>query len=149
MRAAGIYPDIDIDVYHKEEGISSSGISLILDCPRRYWHAYVMPRHPIDPKEVQKINDKFRMGRAVHMYVLEPEKFMNTFYLMKDVVNLTTKLGKEQMHQALEKANGREVLRKGDWDEIIAMGDSVKAHSLWAKMGKSHVEHSLYWDMKK
>ncbi len=149
MRATGIYNDVDIETYHKEEGISSSGISLILDCPKRYWHEYISPKPPLDPKEAQKQRDKFRMGRAIHMKVLEPELFDKTFFLMHEEVNLTTKVGKEVMEKAVQAANGREVLRFGDWQDIMAIANSVSGHSLWSKLGKSHVEHSIYWDVMK
>lgn len=149
MRAAGIYADVDIDVYHNEEGISSSGISLILDCPKRYWHEYIAPKPPLDAKEAQKQRDKFKLGRAVHMYVLEPEKFESTYYLMDESVNLVTKIGKAVYEEAQLKAGNREILRKGDWEEIVKMGESVREHYLWSKMGKSHVEHSIYFDIMK
>ena len=149
MRTPGIYADIDIDVYHQEEGISSSGISLILDCPKRYWHQYVAPKPPINPTDAQKQKDKFKLGRAVHAYVLEPHKFVSSYYLMEESVNLVTKLGKAVYEDAMVQAAGREILRKGDWEDIVAMGDAVREHSLWSRMGKPHVEHSLYWDLKK
>lgn len=147
MRTPGIYKNVDIDEYHAEEGISSSGISLILDCPRRYWHEY-LGDNLNDYKDYKKQKEKFMLGRAIHMLVLEPEKFEQTFYPMDEEVNLTTKIGKELYAKAEEEANGRQVIRAGDWNDIKSMAEAVKQHSIWnkIKVEKGNAENSLYWD---
>ncbi len=61
-----IIANLDIDVYHRSEGISASGISLLMDCPKRYWHEYLNPE---GKRDTSKSNDKFKLGSAVHMKV--------------------------------------------------------------------------------
>jgi exodeoxyribonuclease VIII len=142
MRAVGIYNNLDINEYHSEEGISSTGISLILDCPKRYYYEYKESKE----ETISKKSDKFKIGRAVHLMVLEPKKFDETFYLMHESVNLTTKVGKEAYAQAEIKANGRDILRKGEWEEIVAMAESIKQHSIWDGFKDALVEQSIFWD---
>ncbi len=145
MREPGIYANVDIDEYHAEAGISSSGIKLILDCPKRYWHEYMNPK---PEAELTKLRDKFKMGRALHTYVLEPLKFQETYHMMSEEVNLVTKAGKEIMAAAKESANGKEILRYSDAKDISDIGDSVLSHPFWQTLQGQQVERSVYWDMQ-
>ena len=146
MIKPGIYNNLDIDEYHASPGISSTGISLILDCPKRYYYEYHQKPKTIDQKEARKQREKYMMGRALHMLVLEPEKFEQTFYCMTEEVNLVTKAGKEVYAQAEIEANGRLILRAGGWEEVKAMAQSVLAHPIWNKMKKGLVEQSIFWN---
>jgi exodeoxyribonuclease VIII len=145
MKEAGIYSNVDIDEYHSEEGISSTGIGLILDCPRRYWHEYISAPN-MNNKDMKKQNDKFKLGRAVHMLILEPKKFHDMFYAMENEVNLTTKVGKEAYAQAESQAMGREIIRAKEWKDIKEMSEAAISHPIWTLFGKGNVEHSIYWD---
>jgi hypothetical protein len=140
MREPGIYSDVDIDEYHAEEGLSSTGVSLILDCPKRYWAEYLAggKKSPED--------QKFSLGRALHMAVLEPEKFEAAFLVMKEDVDLRTKAGKEVWEKAQAYANGRTILRAHDGETVVNMANAVKNHSFWQKMPDRLVEQSVYWD---
>jgi exodeoxyribonuclease VIII len=142
----GIYKNLDINEYHTSEGISSTGISLILDCPARYDYEYNIKRKDMDLAEVEKQYDKYQLGRAVHMLILEPERFDNNFLCMTEKVNLTTKTGKEAWAKAEEQAGGRKILRAGEWEDIKAMAESMKKHPLWNKMTARHIEQSIYWE---
>jgi hypothetical protein len=146
MRRSGIYANIDIEEYHAEEGISSSGITLILDCPKRYHHEFLAPKPPVDPREAKKQKDKYKLGRALHMLALEPGRFNSTFYVMDEEVNLTTKAGKEAYAAAEEAAKGRDIIRAGDWEEIQAMSEAVSDHAVWERVRGGKVEHSIYWE---
>lgn len=145
MREEGIYKNIDIDTYHSEEGISSSGINLILDCPKRYWYEY-HGKPKLDGKELKKERDKFKVGTALHMLILEPTKFEQTFYVMTEEVNLSTNIGKEKYAEAERLANGREIIRAGDWTDIEEMAKSARSHSVWESLKDGKAEHSLYWN---
>lgn len=145
MIEPGIYPDLDIDDYHASEGISSSGISLILDCPRRYWGEYIA-NGGHHPKDTEKKREKFMLGRAVHMLVLEPEKFDDHFYYMNENVNLASKAGKEMYLKAKETAGKRQIIRASDWININHMAQSIKESPIWKKIREPKVEHSIFWD---
>lgn len=142
----GIYNNLDIDEYHTSPGISSTGISLILDCPARFNYEYNTKRKDLDLIETEKQYDKYQLGRAVHMLILEPERFDNNFLCMTEKVNLTTKAGKEIYAKAEEEARGRKILRVGEWEDIKAIAESVKKHPLWQKMTVRHIEQSIYFE---
>lgn len=141
MRAPGVYKDINIDVYHSEEGISSSGINLILDCPKRYWHEYLSD----EPKPGK---DKcFQLGSALHMLALEPNRFHENYYLMTEEVDLRTKAGKEAYARHEEEAEGKTIIRSKDAELIQGMGLSVSSHRIWGTLGEEkNIEQSIYWD---
>ncbi len=146
MRAPGIYSDVEIDEYHAEDGISSTGISMLLDCPKRYWYAYKYANNKVDLKNSKRQSEKFMLGRAIHLLVLEPNKFEETFFTMTEDVNLTTKIGKELYAKAESEANGRQIIRAQDWREIMETATSVLQHSIWEQFKNGKVEHSVYWD---
>jgi hypothetical protein len=140
----GIYDNIDIDEYHNSDGISSSGISLILDCPARYYYEYYIKDHASTSKQQ---NEKYKIGRAVHMLVLEPDKFHSTFFCMDTHVNLTTKVGKEIYAQAELEAKGRDIIRFFEWQEIKNIADAVKKHPVWKNISikDGKIEQSIFW----
>jgi hypothetical protein len=86
------------------------------------------------------------MGRAVHMLALEPDRFNHNFYCMNEEVNLTTKIGKEMYAEAEKKAQGRDILRKSDWDDIQIMAEAIKKHSIWGNFKNPLIEQSIFWD---
>lgn len=142
----GIYDNLNINDYHADEAIGATGINLILDCPRRYYYEYRVKQTELNEKELAKQEEKYKLGRAVHMLVLEPEKFNNTFYCMTESVNLATKVGKEIYAQTEIAANGRTILRAGEWENIKAMADIASGHSIWAGLEKGKVEQSIFWE---
>jgi hypothetical protein len=141
MRAPGIYSDIDIDIYHSEEGISSTGINLILDCPKRF--SYDKFEKPMN-KESEA--EHFKLGRALHMLVLEPHKFDNCFHQMTEKVKLNTTKGKEIYAQAEIEAEGRQILRAGEIEDIYGMAEAMKGHKLWQHIKDGSIEQSIYWE---
>jgi len=145
MMKPGIYTDISIEQYHDSEGISASGINLILDCPKRYWYEYMGHGAEIS-KQDKRQKEKFKLGQALHMLILEPDNFHKTFFAMEEEVNLTTKIGKEKYQEAEKEANGREVIRAGDWFDIQEMAKAAKAHPIWKHLEGGKVENSIYWD---
>jgi len=141
MREAGIYANVDIDIYHSEEGISSTGISLILDCPKRFaYEKFEKPKSKVSEAE------HFKLGRALHMLVLEPNKFDNCFYQMTEKVKLNTNKGKEVYAQAEIEAEGRQILRSGEIEDIYGMADAMKEHKLWQHIKDGRIEESMYWE---
>lgn len=141
----GIYDNLDINEYHRDSSISSTGINLILDCPKRYYYEYHIKQAELDERELKKQAEKYKLGRAVHTLVLEPKKFDNTFYCMKESVNLTTKIGKEIYAKAEIEAAGRDILRTGEWEDIKEMADAILKHYIWTELKDGKVEQSIFW----
>jgi hypothetical protein len=145
MREPGIYDNVNIDEYHAEEGISSTGISLIMDCPKRFWHEYIADVGNM-VEDNKNTKDKFMLGRAVHMLCLEPDKFHENFLPMPEKVNLTTKVGKELYATYEDVAQGRQIIRSQDWFDIQDIARAVRTNSMWDKVKEGKVEQSIYWD---
>lgn len=139
MKDLGIYTKMDINEYHSSEGLSSSGVSLILDCPARYHAEYMEDR---DREE----SEKFEIGQSLHTYVLEQDDFHNRYYMMETEVDLRTKTGKETMEAEKLKAAGRKIIRKKDADFLLEMGKSVLKHPFWNKLVERNIEHSIWWE---
>lgn len=53
------------EVYHSIEGLSNSGLKMLLDCPARYYYKYLSGEY--EPKE----KPHFKIGKACHKYILE------------------------------------------------------------------------------
>ena len=142
MKKPGIYADIDIDAYHADDGISSSGISLILDCPKRYWWEYIAVR------EKEKKGRAFDLGSALHTSVLEPKEFNSRFYLLRDSFDMRTKAGKEAFAKIEEETQGLTIIKGADCEILLGMDMAVSNHPIWEKIKieSGNVEHSVYWD---
>ncbi len=138
MRKPGIYHDVPIEEYHQEEGISASGVNLLLDCPARYHHEFHGPGH--------QSSAAMDMGRAVHLLALEPEKFDKSFYVMTESFDRRTKAGKEGHEAMIESARGRTVLRLEDAGIITGMATAISDHPVWKRTTEGLVEQSIYWD---
>ena len=141
MRNKGIYKDIPIEEYHSDDGLSSSGVNLILDCPRRYYHRY-MTRTGFDTADTQAM----AIGRAVHMLALEPENFEKTFVVQTESFDRRTKAGKEAYEVFKKEARGRSILRLEDFQQISSIADAISSHPIWKRFKGGSVEHSVYWD---
>jgi hypothetical protein len=139
MKDAGIYTNLPIDEYHASEGISASGINLLIDCPARYFHKYVQQANMEDTAAMQ-------LGRAVHMLVLQPELFDKTYFLMTEACDLRTTAGKAALAKAEADANGRAILRKGTWEQSVDMANAIKNSAMWNKIIPGNAEHSVFWD---
>lgn len=142
----GIYPDLDINLYHKSPGISSSGMKVFLESPAQYNYDYIIePNLPKDVETIEKTSKALAIGRAVHLFALEPHLFNEQFYLFEDDGNLPRK-GSAKAAELLQTAAGRTVIKPGDLDDAQAMADSLSRHPLLQDLKKASIEHSIFWE---
>ena len=141
----GIYPNIPIEEYHACDGISSTGVSLILDCPARYNYKYNVEPYTLSPKELVDQNKKYAKGSMVHTLVLEPEKFDALYYVIEADCDLRTKDGKAAWMDAEVAAAGREIIRLSDIQDVRGMANAVKALPLFERFKTGRIEHSIFW----
>ena len=122
----GIHPGVPMTDYLAWRAASNSGLSRILRSPAHY-RAYV----ELDQPDTAA----FRLGRAVHMSVLQPELFADHFAQEPDISEgefasyanpRSTKLYKE-LRAALE-ATGKDILTLPEWDAVQGMTAAVLAH---------------------
>ena len=81
----GVFPDMPNETYHDDAAIGSSGLKRFLVSPLHYWAAY------LDPKREKTDKKHFRIGRAWHCAVFEPQAFGERYATNHDVHPLTTK----------------------------------------------------------
>lgn len=75
----GVFPDLPNETYHDDAAIGSSGIKRFLVSPLHYWAAFLDPeREKVDKKH-------FRIGRAWHCAVFEPDEFGTRYATNHDV----------------------------------------------------------------
>lgn len=141
----GIHANIDINVYHNSDGLSSTGVSLILDCPARYNYKYNVEPFTLTPKEIADNNKKYAKGKMAHTLVLEPHKFEALYYVMQEECDLRTKEGKIAWAAAEAYAHGREIIRASDIKDVVGMADSIKSTALFETLKNGCIEHSLAW----
>ena len=72
--------------YHSSGYLGKSKLMKILDCPAKFKYALEHPPKPTPTLE---------FGTAVHMAVLEPEKFNEKYYVLPEDFNLRTNANKE------------------------------------------------------
>lgn len=126
-------PERQSEEYHADKSaVGSSSLVLILSSPRAFLRGHVMG------KRKEETND-MRIGKIVHMGLLEPAKFKNSYRIMP-VFEGYTKDGKKTTNpNAIEVKEKRAAweadLPKGcvvitdeEFDQIIGMVESVSEH---------------------
>ena len=135
----GIYPEMSNEEYHASEGISKSGISLILESPLKYKSRYI-------DLIGQETTPAMVMGSATHTAVFEPEKF-DAEYAVCPKCDKRTKEGKAVYADFLESAGEKTVIGEDDSAQIKQMREAVYNHPVAGPL-VSHpfkmIEHSIY-----
>lgn len=132
------------DDYHSSCGISASGFKLFHECPAKYWAKYICP-DPDQPEDEDKKH--FTVGKAVHCWVLEPERFYESFVCMPGGINKSTKAGKEFWLEFQEKHKGKKILTEDEMRIAVECGNAVlrHPHAQWIKESKGIAECSIRW----
>ena len=73
----GIYFNLDDELYHKENRLSSSGIRDILESPSNFWF-----KSNFNPLKKEPKSDALKDGRIFHSMVLEGNNFHNKYKVM-------------------------------------------------------------------
>jgi ribosomal protein L18 len=87
------------------------------------------------------------LGRLAHVAILEPDRFAAE-YASGPEVDLRTKAGKAEWQEALDAADGRELIRKSQYDLIAAMRAACLAHPAAAAVlvAGGLTEATITWD---
>lgn len=83
----------------------------------------------LDPPE----SEAFTFGNATHVSILEPEKFDSEFHLAPKC-DKRTKLGKQLWAEALEQAEGKELLTPDQWADVQGIKKAVYAQPEAARL---------------
>lgn len=109
--------------------VSSSGLRLIdLNSPLHFWDEYVNPaREEDDDEDKAKEKKHFRMGRAGHTLMLEPEKFERGFCVRPAMFDSwRTKAAKEWRLERIKE--GYTVLSADEMQAIHGIAIALKNH---------------------
>jgi hypothetical protein len=142
----GMYPDLDNEEYHQDEGsVSRSGLMEFNRSPYHYWARYINPSRP--PKEM---TDAMMFGKAFHEFILEPEQFKKHFVckpprvLLKNVGRAMYDAYKAQCEE-LENTN-MIVLDDEDFLRLNAMKEALLAYPEARELLEGGiVEQSYFW----
>jgi len=133
--------------YHKIDAVSNSMLSLLKRSPWTFYKTYVTT-DPAEKMESEE-TDAMRLGSAVHMLALEPEKFGAEYLVLDGPINPST--GKpygrdtkkfEAWLEAEKNAsgNGRTILIREEFAEGLAIAKSFQSHPEIAAIMASRAE---------
>ena len=152
----GIYDNISNEKYHTDKKSYSSSLVKLMHTPAL---AKYYMTNPLEYKDV------YRIGTAIHTYVLEPDKFNDNYFTgisapRRGAANLSewdeffashnaydiTQLKAADWFQEFEKQTGKSILTSDELQQIIAMSKSVQSNDRAVELlhgGKA--EQSIYW----
>ena len=150
-----IEKNLDIEDYHASEGISNSGIGLMLDCPARYYFEYVYKYEreiSILPNGVKIEEDEEEIkakewavtGQAVHTLSLEPDDFDSRFLVMPKLDRRRTE---DKLIYNKLLLSGKTLLKPKQAQIAWMMAESMLRNSKFKKILQKggNIEHSLFW----
>ena len=141
----GIY-DIPEAIYHAdpcvEPSLSSSGARLIVQkSPYHFWHRREKPH-------LYTGTQPMRFGTAIHMKVLEPERFERCYHILPKGFSWTKTRQQEEWHAEANAAIdlGKTVLSHTDMQDIDGMSEAMGQHAdTLAKFMSAPKEQSAFW----
>lgn len=132
----GIRDDLPAHRYHSIEALSASGIKRILQSPMHYRYDREHPKEP---------TDSMAMGTALHLAVLEPDRYAAEVAVMPDF-NRRTNAGKADYAAWIEQHQGFVVLTSDQVAQVEGMAAAVKRHPIYGElMTEGRAEVSLQW----
>lgn len=102
--------------YHAAEGLSASGIKLLLQSPKKYHWQYVLGNKPDE-------TDAMKFGTQFHMYCLEPELFDSKYWIVEEKIDKRTTKYKDLALAAFQQ--GREIISGEIVFELIKLKESL------------------------
>ena len=144
-RAPGLYPDIREAEYLAMEAIGSTHLEWLAISPRHYRY---MVEHPA--RETSAMG----LGTALHMAVLEPDAFVNTYVLEPDPSAIAPGNEKPRATKAFKEAvkllsaGGRVVLKQDDMDRVMNMAAAIMAHPVAKRVLEKSLlrELTIVWE---
>ena len=127
----GVYDDINEKDYHASNAISKHGLDLIARTPAHYKYS-----ENID-------NPAFAFGRAIHCFVLEPERF-NTDFILSPYDDFRTKAAREWKEENKDKT----IYTESDYEALNIMRDKLHSHPMAGPLldvKDGHAEQSIFW----
>lgn len=138
---AKVYWDMPPEIYHAEKRrMSSSGVRKMLHSPRHfltYW----------TDNEEEEEKDHFRIGRAAHMMLLEPQKFRELYIVQPDFGAMQSSKNRAARDEWKQQQDPQAVIvTEDELNHLVGMMESVMEHPTASNMLKNgRPECSLHW----
>lgn len=132
----GIYNGITNDYYHSMKGISNSGISLILDCPARYYHEKLSGL--VRPEK----SNELIIGAAIDMKVFEPELFDSQYTVLPEEI----KIKRGKVFDSFMRTETRHIFSRSDFQKVCAVAAAVKRNKVFQKITETGLpQQTIIW----
>lgn len=111
--------------YHADRtSVGSSQLRLILDSPAAFYESYYgeqgLEEDELEPDDVEEEAEHFRVGKMVHMAILENEKFKELYVVQPEFWGYT------QKGERTNNPNCKEVKeQKAAWEAMLPVGAKV------------------------
>ncbi len=128
------------DAYHQGQGLGSSQVKTYLENPGLFEHQHVKGNQREETKAL-------KLGRLVHMAILEPKTFLANYVVQPDFGDLRSSKNRAAKEEWLNaQVYGTIVCTIEERQMLIDMCDSILAHPTAAELLKAgHAERSGYW----
>lgn len=136
----GVYNDLDIDAYHSDPAIGSSGIKAFLESPRLYQYQYLTA----DAERAQPSRSMIK-GSATHTILFEPHLFQDLFDIAQPEMEDRRAKGWKALND--EAAfQGKTLLLYKEYQGLKAMRDQLHQHEIIRNMlgFEGHAEQSHF-----
>lgn len=132
--------DMPHEAYLASRAISRSGLMDFLRSPQHYWYNNLS--NQAEPENT----DALRVGSAFHTMLLEPAQFDSRAFVWSGKPR-NTKEGKDEYQAALDKACGRVLIKKSEFDNLKAMAKSILSQPAASKIINSNgkIESSFFY----
>jgi len=132
-------PDLPMKEYHESEALSRSGIIDLLRSPA---HFYARNRDP--KREERKATSAMEFGTMIHMAVLEPKKFAESYKVGPDVKTKAVKAWKD----AVADNPGITLIKPAEMKKVKGIMEAVATHPAVSKAGllDGKAEVSYLWE---
>lgn len=121
------------DLYRADRGINISSL-------KHMRHSAAKARYRMDAPH--KPSPAQAVGTAIHMAILEPDRFFST-YAIKPEADARTKAGKELLAEA--QAGGKELLAKSDFEGALTLAARTREHDFYRRFVENGVYESSWF----
>jgi hypothetical protein len=128
------------EVYHGDKArMSSSGVRKVLQSPRHFLTMWC--------NEVEEDKDHFRIGRAAHLLLLEPEKFRELYLVQPDFGAMQSSKNRAARDEWRSQQHPQAVIvTEKELNNLVGMAEAVLEHPIASALLKNgKPETTLHW----
>lgn len=144
MRASGIYPHLDEDIYRNDPAIAQSDLKKFAENPRKFMLDRENPKLQWSLETDKTDSATKRQGRLFHLATLQPDVLEQGYAPLPPDTILNEK------HDAIktwrQEHPGKEPVRAFEWEQAFRMAYGIRQYEGLAKIiDRSKKEVSLFW----